>query len=67
MFCSRVGCVWFSGQVPATHHLINRKSISIMKPGVVLINTSRGGLLTLTLTLTLYPYPTLTPNPNPNP
>jgi lactate dehydrogenase-like 2-hydroxyacid dehydrogenase len=31
--------------VPATHHLINRKSISRMKPGAVLINTSRGGLV----------------------
>lgn len=31
--------------VPATHHLINRKSISRMKPGVTLLNTSRGGLV----------------------
>jgi D-lactate dehydrogenase len=30
---------------PDTHHLINRTSIERMKPGVMLINTSRGGLL----------------------
>lgn len=29
----------------ATHHLINAASISRMKPGVVLVNTSRGGLV----------------------
>ena len=28
-----------------THHLINRKTISQMKRGVMLINTSRGGLI----------------------
>jgi len=28
-----------------THHLINTKSISLMKPGVMLVNTSRGGLV----------------------
>ncbi|WP_111977795.1 2-hydroxyacid dehydrogenase [Algibacillus agarilyticus] len=28
-----------------THHLINKKALSLMKPGVTLINTSRGGLL----------------------
>lgn len=30
---------------PQTHHLVNRRSISEMKDGVVLINTSRGGVL----------------------
>lgn len=28
-----------------THHMINSKSISLMKKGVMLINTSRGGLI----------------------
>lgn len=28
-----------------THHIINAESISHMKPGVILINTSRGGLV----------------------
>ena len=28
-----------------THHLINDQAVSIMKPGVMLINTSRGGLV----------------------
>ena len=28
-----------------THHLINTETIDIMKPGVMLINTSRGGLV----------------------
>jgi D-lactate dehydrogenase len=28
-----------------THHLINRESIAGMKPGVVIVNTSRGGLV----------------------
>lgn len=28
-----------------THHLINKESIKKMKPGVMLINTSRGGLI----------------------
>ena len=31
--------------VPATHHLINTQTISQMKPGVMLINTSRGGTI----------------------
>lgn len=30
---------------PSTKHLINSKHISLMKPGVMLINTSRGGLV----------------------
>jgi D-lactate dehydrogenase len=30
---------------PATHHLINDRTIATMKPGVMLINTSRGGLI----------------------
>lgn len=30
---------------PETYHLINRASIEMMKPGVMLINTSRGGLV----------------------
>jgi D-lactate dehydrogenase len=30
---------------PDTHHLIDRRSIAQMKPGVMLINTSRGGLI----------------------
>lgn len=30
---------------PETKHIINKKSISLMKEGVVLINTSRGGLV----------------------
>lgn len=28
-----------------THHIINKKSISLMKDGVILVNTSRGGLI----------------------
>lgn len=28
-----------------THHLINEKTISMMKDGVILVNTSRGGLI----------------------
>jgi len=31
--------------MPATHHLINRNRISLMKQGSVLINTARGGLV----------------------
>jgi D-lactate dehydrogenase len=30
---------------PATHHLINDDAIAKMKPGVMLINTSRGGVI----------------------
>jgi len=30
---------------PETHHLINRRAIQKMKPGVMLINTSRGALI----------------------
>ena len=30
---------------PETHHLIDRRSVAEMKPGVMLINTSRGGLI----------------------
>ena len=30
---------------PETHHMINKKSISRMKDGVILVNTSRGGLI----------------------
>lgn len=31
--------------LPSTHHLINTESISLMKSGVMLINTSRGALV----------------------
>jgi D-lactate dehydrogenase len=31
--------------VPATHHLIDAARLARMKPGVILINTSRGGLI----------------------
>jgi D-lactate dehydrogenase len=31
--------------LPSTHHLINSERIGRMKPGVMLINTSRGGLV----------------------
>lgn len=31
--------------LPETHHLINANTIEQMKPGVMLINTSRGGLI----------------------
>jgi len=31
--------------LPATYHLIDASRIELMKPGVVLINTSRGGLI----------------------
>ena len=31
--------------MPATYHLIDEASIASMKPGVILINTSRGGLV----------------------
>lgn len=30
---------------PETHYLINQKTLRLMKPGVTLINTSRGGLI----------------------
>ncbi|MDR6804919.1 D-lactate dehydrogenase [Dyadobacter sp. BE34] len=30
---------------PATHYLINESTLTMMKPGVTLINTSRGGLI----------------------
>jgi D-lactate dehydrogenase len=30
---------------PETHHLVNARSLALMKPGVVLINTSRGKLI----------------------
>lgn len=30
---------------PATHHLIDARAIDRMKPGVMLVNTSRGGLI----------------------
>jgi D-lactate dehydrogenase len=33
---------------PETHHLINRESLAKSKPGVMLINTSRGGLIDTT-------------------
>jgi D-lactate dehydrogenase len=31
--------------LPETHHLINAETIAQMKPGVMLVNTSRGGLI----------------------
>lgn len=31
--------------MPATHHLINMQNIQLIKPGAVLINTARGGLI----------------------
>ncbi|MCU0526244.1 MAG: 2-hydroxyacid dehydrogenase [Elainella sp. Prado103] len=31
--------------IPETHHLINADTIDQMKPGIMLINTSRGGLI----------------------
>jgi len=30
---------------PETHHLVNARSLALMKPGVVLLNTSRGKLI----------------------
>ena len=30
---------------PETHHIVNAESINYMKPGVMLVNTSRGGLI----------------------
>lgn len=34
--------------LPATHHLINEESLQHFKPGAMLINTSRGGLIDTT-------------------
>jgi D-lactate dehydrogenase len=31
--------------MPATHHLINAENIKLVKPGCVMINTARGGLI----------------------
>jgi D-lactate dehydrogenase len=31
--------------LPATHHLINAERLALMKPGVMLLNTSRGALI----------------------
>lgn len=31
--------------MPATHHLLNRRTLSLMQPGSMLVNTSRGGLV----------------------
>jgi len=31
--------------MPATHHIINKKNIKLMKKGSILINTARGGLI----------------------
>ncbi|MBI4733804.1 MAG: hydroxyacid dehydrogenase [Rubrobacteridae bacterium] len=30
---------------PRTHHMINKRNIDMLKPGAILINTSRGGLI----------------------
>jgi D-lactate dehydrogenase len=30
---------------PETHHLVNRESLADVKPGVMIVNTSRGGLI----------------------
>jgi D-lactate dehydrogenase len=30
---------------PETHHLINRERLELVKPGVMIVNTSRGGLI----------------------
>jgi len=30
---------------PETHHIIRRETLGLMRPGVILINTSRGGLI----------------------
>jgi D-lactate dehydrogenase len=30
---------------PATHHLINNETLQLMKPGAILVNTGRGGLI----------------------
>lgn len=29
----------------ATHHLVNRETLALVKPGVMIVNTSRGGLI----------------------
>lgn len=31
--------------LPATHHLLNHENMKLMKPGSVLVNTARGGLI----------------------
>lgn len=31
--------------MPATHHLINSENIKLIKPGAILVNTARGGLV----------------------
>lgn len=31
--------------MPQTHHLINAETLALMKPGVMIVNTSRGGLI----------------------
>jgi D-lactate dehydrogenase len=31
--------------MPATHHLINAESLALTRPGVMIVNTSRGGLI----------------------
>lgn len=31
--------------LPATHHLLNGESLAMMRPGVIIVNTSRGGLI----------------------
>lgn len=31
--------------MPQTHHLINAETLAMMKPGVMIVNTSRGGLI----------------------
>jgi D-lactate dehydrogenase len=30
---------------PDTHHIVNRRSLELVKPGVMIVNTSRGGLI----------------------
>jgi len=31
--------------LPATHHMINKRALALMKPGVIIINCARGGLV----------------------